>query len=140
MDYKGPNEENPFSQSSKNLTALTAGTYNVTLEAIEKRSLPAFEQDGPPRVGLFFRFKTESGDFITKLVNATNNEKSHCVQLAKSLSPTPIGSDIIRDPKKLWTYLQSLQEGRYIVQSEPSSCGRYNNLVSAVPAPLAQAS
>jgi hypothetical protein len=133
-------ESNPFFQSSKTLTALQAGTYSVILEAIEKRELPSFEQEGPPRVGLFFKFRTDSGDFITKLVNATNNEKSHCVQLAKSLSPSPIGSDVIRDPKRLWEYLQSLQGRAYIVQSEPSSCGRYNNLVSAVPAPLAQVS
>jgi hypothetical protein len=143
MNHKHDNHEdesNPFFHSNKALSALEAGTYTVVLDAIEKRDLPSFEQEGPPRVGLFFKFKTESGDFITKLVNATNNEKSHCVQLAKSLSPAPIGSDVIRDPKKLWNHLQSLEGRAYIVQSEPSACGRYNNLVSAVPAPLAQVS
>ncbi len=131
-------DSNPFAKASNNLSALEPGTYEANLADIETRELPAFEHGDPPRVGLFFKFQTDTGEFITRLVNATNNEKGRCVELAKSLSSTPIDAKIIRDPKLLWDYLQSLKGKRYLVQCESSSCGRYNNLLTAMPVPLAR--
>ena len=129
-------EENPFSKPTGN--AQEAGTYRAKLEEITVKDAPSFEPGGPARKALVFRFKTKEGERITKIVNASNHEKSKCVELAKSLSPTPPSPEQMRDPGKFWLYIQELRGNEYLVRSEPSACGRYNNFISAVLMPKEQ--
>jgi hypothetical protein len=126
-------EENPFKTNDGG--SQEPGTYRAELEEITVKDSPPFEPGGPTRKALVFRFRTSEGGQITKIVNASNHEKSNCVQLAKSLSPTPPSPDQMRDPGKFWTFINTLRGSEYLVQSEPSACGRYNNFISAVLVP-----
>lgn len=123
---------NPFEDKAP--TAAKSGTYKAVLEEIKPVEKAGFEPASPPRKTLVFHFRTAGGDRVSKIVNANNNEKGACVALARSLS-SELSSDIIRDSSKLWTFLQGCIGRPYLVQTEPSSCGRYNNLRSVVPLP-----
>jgi hypothetical protein len=126
-------EGNPFNPTGRG--ALEPGTYKAKLEEIETKLAPPFEAGGEPRKALVFRFRTLDGSQITKIVNASNHDKSNCVQLARSLSATPLTPAQTGSPIKFWDFLQSLIGTEYHVKCEPSACGRYNNFISAMIAP-----
>jgi hypothetical protein len=127
-------QENPF--STHEIPTLAPGAYPATLAEIQIKDLPDHNGDGTARSGLLFRFVTKGGAVISKLVNASNHEKSFCVSLVKSLAGAnqPSG-DTVRDRRRFWEFIQKLKGLDFLVTCEPSPCGRFNNLVSAVPSP-----
>lgn len=128
--------DNPF--PDRGYKPLDPGTHKAQLTAIDVKDLPNFDGSEGTRAVLLFRFETETGDVITKLVNATNHEKSNCVRFVKMISPG-IPTATLNDRKALWTHVKGLIGRFFEVTSIPTDDGRYNNVTTATPCPEAPA-
>lgn len=130
-DSNTPQDDgNPFPKRSK---ALEPGTYPATLDAIEVKELPNFDGSEGTRPGLLFKFLTEEGAVITRLVNATTHEQGNCRRFVKMLDPA-VPESTLGERAALWAHLRGLIGRRFIVTSAPSSDGRgYNNAAGVVP-------
>lgn len=115
---------------------LDPGCYRATLKGIFPGKSKGFDGSGE-RLTLMFSFQIEgSGEVINRTVNASNAEKSQCLQLVRNLAGIKQPStDEIADPERFQKFIETLCGTTYLLQVQPSANGRYNNLLAAFPEP-----
>lgn len=122
-----------FQDGAASKKVLEAGSYVGTLVRIKPGSRTSFDGQGM-KPCLTFVFETESGAQISRTVTASRVERSACMGLIRAIAgakqPAP---EVVGDSKKLQAFLLDLVGNSFLIQTEPSKCARFNNLLTATP-------
>lgn len=126
-----------FHDELKNKLVLDTGTRDGVLIDVKPGIRKEFNGIGE-KPSLTFTFliprqSTSLNDvYVSRTVTASRAERSSCMSLIRQLAGyKAISPEIISDSDKLQALITSLIGNRYKLTTEPSKCGRFNNLLKA---------
>lgn len=114
---------------------LEAGIYKAKFKEVVPGTGKAYGSNEVRHTLMFSFLEETTGAVINKTVTASLNEQSGLVALARQMagSRTP-RREVLQGPDSLQAYITAMIGKDFNLQVEPSSCGRFTNLVTCSPA------
>jgi len=126
-----------FKSAPASSKVLAPGVYRATL----KRVFPgkARRVSGSIDIStLCFSFQTADGASVLRTVNSSQSEKSECIKLIKAMAigrEPSLTNEILQNGALLKGFIEALIGSEFLIQTEPSSNKKYNNLRNIFPIP-----
>ena len=116
------------------LPPLGKGKYAGVLIDVRPGEGKAYKDGGEPRKTLTFRWALDNGRSVIRTVTANNAIKSQCMNLVFEMcGDKEPGISVLVQPHKLQQFILGMVGDRFIVNIEPSVCGKYSNVVAVTP-------
>ena len=123
--------KNLFPNTHKRTNNLLSGEHLIELVEIKEGAPRRFDRDKEPRPCIVFKFRTDSGEPVIRTVTATTDARGRCVELVRQMAGAnqPTERDL-ESGESLTQFILGLVGKKFQATLEPSSNGRYNNIVS----------